>query len=103
MEIMMTRLRTVTAVAAAALSLSAASAALATAGTVGSSSGTPTANICLLSLDCTYVNYKHGKPTDAVKHSGTLSDWSLTAGSVGGQVQLRILGPAGHGKLRFVH
>jgi len=55
MEIMMTRLRTVTAVAAAALSLSAASAALATAGTVGSSSGTPTANICLLSLDCTYV------------------------------------------------
>jgi hypothetical protein len=57
----------------------------------------------LLSFDCTYVNYKHGKPTDVVRHSGTVADWSLNAGSVGGQVELRVLRPVGHGKFKFVH
>jgi hypothetical protein len=94
----MTRLRTLTALAAAAASLAAAPAALAHTSPVGSSLGTPTANICLYSFDCTYVNYQHGKPTDVVKHSGTLSTWSLNAGSVSGAVQLRILRPAGHGR-----
>jgi hypothetical protein len=100
METKMTRLRTVAAVAT--LCLAAAPAALASTSSVGSSSGTPTANICPLSISCTYVNYKRGKPTDTIKYTGTLSSWSLNAGSVGGQVQLRILQPAGHGKLEFV-
>ncbi len=99
----MIRIRTLTALTAAAVSLAAAPAALAHTSPVGDSVGTPTANICLLDFDCTYVNYHHGKPTDVVKHSGTLSNWSLNAGSVGGQVQLRVLRPAGHGKFRFVH
>jgi hypothetical protein len=104
MEITMTRLRTLIALAAAAVvSLSAAPAAFANTTPVGNSSGTPSANICLLSFDCTYVNYQHGHPTDVVKHTGTLVNWSLNAGSVGGQVQLRVLRPIGHGKFTFVH
>jgi hypothetical protein len=100
----MTRLRTLTALAAtAALALVAAPAALASTSPVGNSTGTPTANICVFSFDCTYINYRHGQPTDVVKHSGTLVNWSLNAGSVGGQVQLRVLRPAGHGKFKFVH
>jgi len=100
----MTSLRTLTALAAAAMvSLSAAPAAFANTTPVGSSGGTPSANICLLSFDCTYVNYKHGQPTDVVKHTGTLVNWSLNAGSVGGQVQLRVLRPLGHGRFTFVH
>jgi hypothetical protein len=98
----MPRLRTLTAITVAALSLSAAPAALAKTIPVGNSGGTPTANVCLLSFECTYVNYKHGRPADVVKHSGTLADWSLNAGSVGGQVVLRVLRPTGHGKLKFV-
>ncbi|HUZ27604.1 MAG TPA: hypothetical protein VMU90_00090 [Solirubrobacteraceae bacterium] len=59
-------------------------------------------NLCAASIECTYVNYQHGKPTDVVKHSGTLTDYSVNAGSVGGQVQLRVLRPAGHGKFKVV-
>jgi hypothetical protein len=99
----MSRLRTLTAVVVSAVSLFAVPAALAHTSTVGNSSGMPNANICLLSFDCTYVNYKHGKPIDVVKHSGTLVSWSLNAASVGGATQLRILRPAGHGKFKFVH
>jgi hypothetical protein len=99
----MSRLRILTAIAVSAVSLSAVPAALAKTNAVGNSSGTPNANICLLSFDCTYVNYHHGKPTDVVKHSGTLVDWSLNAASTGGAVQLRVVRPAGHGKFKLVH
>jgi hypothetical protein len=99
----MPKLRTLTALAATALTLAAAPAALAKTTPVGNSSGTPAMNVCPLSQDCTYVNFKHGTATDVVKRSGTLVDWSLNAGSVGGQVQLRILRPVGHGKLKAVH
>lgn len=99
----MSRLRTITAIAVSAVSLSAVPAAFAKTSPVGNSSGMPNANICLLSFDCTYLNYRYGKATDVVRHSGTLVAWSLNAASTGGQVQLRILRPAGHGKFRFVH
>jgi hypothetical protein len=81
--------------AAAGLSLSAAPAALAGPSSVGSSAGTPTANICVSSFECTYVNYRHGKPTDVVNRAGTLVDWSVNAGSTGGQV-LHGRRPSGH-------
>ncbi|MGZ4294542.1 MAG: hypothetical protein ACXVRM_09905 [Solirubrobacteraceae bacterium] len=99
----MFRLRTLTALAVTAVSLSAMPAAFGKTSTVGNSSGLPNANICLLSFDCTYVNYRYGKPTDVVKHSGTLVSWSLNATSLGGATQLRILHPVGHGKFKFVH
>lgn len=98
----MPRIRTLIASAVLAGFMSAAPAALAHTSSVGSSSGTPAANVCAATVECTYVNFQHGKPTDVVKRSGTLTDFSLNAGSVGGQVQLRILRPAGHGKFKLV-
>jgi hypothetical protein len=54
------------------LSLAVAPAALARTNTVGNATGNPTMNVCAASIDCTYINYHHGKPTDVVKHSGTI-------------------------------
>jgi hypothetical protein len=98
----MSNLRILAAATAAGVSLFAAPAALAKTSSVGHSSGTPTTNICVASFNCTYINYKHGNPTDVVNHSGSVADWSVNAGSVGGQVQLRVLRPVGHGKFEFV-
>ena len=98
----MRNFRSLAALATAALSLAAAPAALAQTSIVGSFNGTPTMNICAASINCTYVNYHHGKPTDVVRHTGTITDWSLNAGSVGGQVQLRILRPATGGHFRVI-
>lgn len=99
----MRRARILVTMMIASLSLAAAPAALAKKhSTVGNSTGTPTMNLCLLSIDCTYVNYHHGKPADVVKHSGTVVNWSLNAGSTGGQVQLRVLRPIGAGKLKAI-
>jgi hypothetical protein len=98
----MTRLKTLIASLAAVGLLAAAPAALAHTSSIGSATGTPTANLCPASIACTYVNFTHGKPADVVKHSGTLSDYSVNAGSVGGQVQLRVLRPADHGKFKVV-
>jgi hypothetical protein len=100
----MRHLRTLTALAATgSLVLAAAPAAMAKTSGVGNSNGNATMNICVFQQDCTYINYKHGKPTDVVRHTGTLTSWSLSAGSVSGQVQLRVLRPAGGGKFKAVH
>jgi hypothetical protein len=96
------RLRTLTAIAVASLSLAAAPAALARTSTVGSASGTPTQNICVLDINCTYINFSGGKPTDVVKRTGTITSWSLNAGSEGGQVQLRVLRPIAGGKFKAI-
>lgn len=96
--------RRITAVAvsvtAMAAAMVAAPAALATtSSSVGSISGQPAMNVCLFKVDCTYVNFAHGKPTDVVKHSGTIVSWkSLRCGGL----QLRVLRPVGNGKFRFV-
>jgi hypothetical protein len=56
-------------------------------------------NVCFFEVDCTYVNFAHGKPVDVVRHSGTITSWSsLKCGAL----QLRVLRPAGHGKFKFV-
>src|SRR5581483_10586805 len=82
-----------------AASLAAAPAALARTSTVNSVSGTPATNVCLFMVDCTYVNFAHGKPADVVKHSGTIVSWrALQCGAL----QLRVLRAAPHGKFRFV-
>ena len=95
-------IKTLIAIAAGAAVMCSAPAALAHTSSVGSSTGTPTANVCAASIACTYVNFHHGKPADVVKHAGKVTDYSVNAGSVGGQVQLRILRPAGHGKFKVV-
>ena len=98
----MRNFKTLAALATAAASLAAAPAALAQTRTVGNAAGSPTMNICVASIDCTYVNYTHGKPTDVVKRTGTLTDWSLNAGSISGQVQLRILRRIGGGHFKVI-
>ena len=99
----MRNIRTLISLAIASLTLAAAPAAIAKTSNVGNSNGSPTMNLCALSIDCTYVNYKHGKPSDVVRHKGTVDSFSLNAGSVGGQVQLRVLRPRPHGKFKVVH
>jgi hypothetical protein len=96
----MSRNQIVAALTALGLSLCAAPAALAGTNSVGSSGGTPSANICVASFECTYINYRHGNPTDVVKRAGTLIDWSVNAGSSAGQVRLRVLRPIGHGRFK---
>ena len=98
----MRNFRTLAALATASLSLAAAPAALAQTSAVGSATGSPTMNICFAQINCTYVNYRHGKPTDVVRRNGTLTDWSLNAGSQGGQVQLRILRATSHGNFKVI-
>jgi hypothetical protein len=96
------RLRTLTALAATAASLAAAPGALAHTSTVGSASGTPTMNICVLGFNCTYLNAAGGKARDVVKHTGTITSWSLNAGSEGGTVRLRVLRSVGGGKFKAI-
>jgi hypothetical protein len=96
------RLRTLTAIAITTGSLAAAPAALARTSTVGNANGMPTMNICVAGINCTYVNYKNGKPTDVVKRTGTVTGWSLNAGSDGGKVQLRVLRPVHGGKFKAI-
>jgi hypothetical protein len=98
----MPRIKALITIAAAVAALSAAPAALALTIGVGDSSGNPTANVCPASVACTYINFKHGKPADVLKRSGTLTDFTVNAGSVGGQVQLRVLRPLSHGRFKVV-
>ena len=100
----MRRPTTLIATAVAAASLAAAPAAMAHghSNTVGDASGEAHQNVCVVDFACTYVNYDHGKPTDVVKHNGTITRWTLKAGSAGGTARLRILRPDGHGKMRFI-
>ena len=96
----MRHLRTITIIAA--LFLAAPAASLAKSKTIGSATaGTPTMNICLFNVDCTYIDIEHG-PRDVVARKGTIVSWSVNSGSAGGDVQLRILRPKGQGKLKFV-
>jgi hypothetical protein len=99
----MRHLRTLTALAAtASVALAAAPAAFAKTSSVGKSGGTPSENICVAQIKCTYFNTHNGHATDVVKHSGTVTSWSLRAGSAGGLVRLRILRPIGGGNYTVV-
>ncbi len=99
----MRHLRTLTALAAtASVALAAAPGAFAKTRGVGNANGTPTLNLCVAQIKCTYFNTRNGKPTDVVKRTGTVTDWSVNAGSTGGFVRLRILRPIGGGDYKFV-
>ena len=86
------------AVLAVALSITAAGAA-SQAVTLGSTSGTPSANICLASINCTYVPFTAvSNPALQVPFEGTVTSFSVNAGSAGGIVKLRVLRPAASGQ-----
>ncbi|HEY2636161.1 MAG TPA: hypothetical protein VGI54_02135, partial [Solirubrobacteraceae bacterium] len=80
--------RRLTALAAAAVSLAAAAPAMASTDTFGSAQGPANMNVCVFQIQCTYMNYANGKPTDVVKHSGTIKSWTLNTASTGGTVRL---------------
>jgi hypothetical protein len=100
----MPRTAALIATAVAAASLAAAPAAMAHPHTsnVGEAHGEAHQNVCLVDYACTYVNYKHGKASDIVKHTGAIKQFTLKAPEGGGTIRLRILRPAGHGKFRFI-
>ena len=98
----MRNLKTLISLLALSVALIAVPTAAAKLRTVGSSSGNPTMNECAASIDCTYINFHNGKPTDVVKKNGTVTSWSLNAASTGGQVQLRILRPAAGGQFKAI-
>ena len=96
--------RNLIAATAAALALAAAPAAIAHTTTAGSTTGDPTMNVCLVDFDCTYVNFAHGKPTDVVRHAGTITRWSINVGIFGNpeQVTLRVLRPVHGGAFKAI-
>jgi hypothetical protein len=98
----MPKIRTLAALAATAVSLGVVPSALAHTDSVGNANGSPTMNECVAMIDCTYINYHDGKPSDVIKHSGTLTSWTLNADSSPGTVQLRILRPTGSHHFKVV-
>jgi hypothetical protein len=99
------RSRGIFALLAAAGAGSALAAAIATAGptaetvTLGSTSGTPSANICPAMIRCTYLPYTGvSNPALQVPFDGTATSFSVNSGSAGAIVELRVLRPAGGGQ-----
>jgi hypothetical protein len=81
----------------AAIGMGSAGAAVQTV-TLGSTAGTPTANVCLAGTDCTYVPFSGvTSPETQVPFDGTVTSFSVNAGSAGGTVRLRVLRPAAGG------
>lgn len=67
--------------------------------TLGSTTGDPTANICLASSNCTYAPFNGVEaPALQVPFDGTVTSFSVNSGSSGNLVELRVLRPAGGGE-----
>lgn len=67
--------------------------------TLGSTTGSPTANICVAGIDCTYAPFSGVEaPALEVPFDGTVTSFSVNSGSTGNKVQLRVLRPAGGGR-----
>ena len=66
--------------------------------TLGSTTGTPSMNICGGGQNCTYVPFQNlGAAALVVPADGTLTSFSVRSGSATGSVALRVLRPAGGG------
>ena len=66
--------------------------------TIGSNlAGAATNNVCSGGISCTYVQTSGGTPVAVSPVAGTVVRWRLKAGSLGGEVKLRVLRPAGTG------
>jgi hypothetical protein len=67
--------------------------------TLGSTTGTPSQNICSAGVDCTYVPFSSAaSPGLQVPFAGTVTSFAVNSGSATGTVQLRVLRPAGNGQ-----
>ncbi len=64
--------------------------------TLGSTTGTPSGNLCAATVRCTYYSTSSGTtPAVQVPSDGTITGFSLNSGSATGTVFLRVLRPAG--------
>jgi hypothetical protein len=64
--------------------------------TIGSGlAGAANTNICSQGISCTYVQTSGGTPVAVSPVTGQVVRWRLKAGSLGGEVKLRVLRPAG--------
>ncbi len=71
--------------------------------TLGSTSGTPSQNICVGGINCTYVPFLGvSNPELQVPFDGTVTSFSVNAGSSGNTVRLRVLRPASGGQFTGV-
>jgi hypothetical protein len=67
--------------------------------TLGSTSGTPSQNVCAGSLDCTYAPFSNvSTPELQVPFDGTVTSFSVNSGSSSNTVELRVLRPASGGQ-----
>ena len=67
--------------------------------TLGSTAGTPTANICVAGINCTYAPFNGvAAPALQVPFDGTVTSFSVNSGSSTNRVELRVLRPAGSGQ-----
>lgn len=67
--------------------------------TLGSASGTPSQNICLAMINCTYVPFTGvDDPSMQVPFDGTVTSFSVNSASSNDQVELRVLKPAANGQ-----
>jgi hypothetical protein len=86
----------------ATLAALAGTAGAATQVTLGSTSGTPNGNICAATIRCTYTPFVRAQPVPqayplTVPFDGTVTSFSVNAGSAGGTVWLRVLRPVNAG------
>jgi hypothetical protein len=86
-----------------------AGAATQTVTTLGSTTGTPNTNLCPTATTpgataaCTFVPFSSvGNAELQVPFDGTVTGFSITAGSAGGTVRLRVLRPTGDGQYTAV-
>jgi hypothetical protein len=89
--------------------ISRSEAATQTVTTLGSTDGTPSANLCPTATTqgatdgCTFVPFSSvGNAELQVPFDGTVTGFSITAASAGGTVRLRVLRPAGGGQYTAV-
>jgi hypothetical protein len=92
-----------------AAGISQSGAATQTVATLGDTNGTPNTNLCPTATTpgatagCTFVPFSSvGNAELQVPFDGTVTGFSITAGSAGGTVRLRVLRPAGNGQYTAV-
>jgi hypothetical protein len=67
--------------------------------TLGSTAGTPTQNICVASIECTYLPFDNVyTPSLVVPFEGTITSFAINSGTSTGTVRLRILRPVAGGR-----
>ena len=67
--------------------------------TLGSTAGTPTKNICVAGINCTYAPFTGVEaPALLVPFDGTVTSFSVNSSSSTNHVELRVLRPAGNGQ-----